>query len=393
LVVVAARVVGRLARVRYETRATRVARLLDVHLSSPRMKFRATVHARRGVARRGAESPTARGVTTTSRVAAEDFFRPTIHVSSAPKRPFGPTCAFCRDRISTTQTVDSGVNRLDPKISHADAERSPPSVARCCVGTGVRELALIVPEGRKKRGTRVAGRTSSRRRSRGSGIMGVVTRGMGDMGAVARAGAVSLSVARVPGVEVAGELETRALFSTPARVGGRAVLGTAGGMDAAAAAGKRKALEDPSSVEKNKKTCRRASDAPQTDVADIPVRPRATRPRSPLILPPFFSLLPSPVSLSREWPFGGGPPLTRRPHLSPRPAQDDVLEVVFGHLARISTPKEYFNAMLTCVRHPRRARFFHPRLELRPTCGSRGLLTRHRPSRPGRHPRKRHPRD
>lgn len=110
--------------------------------------------------------------------------------------------------------------------------------------------------------------------------MGVVTRGMGDMGAVARAGAVSLSVARVPGVEVAGELETRALFSTPARVGGRAVLGTAGGMDAAAAAGKRKALEDSSSVEKNKKTCRRASDAPQTDVADIPVRPRATRPRS-----------------------------------------------------------------------------------------------------------------
>ena len=120
-----------------------------------------------------------------------------------------------------------------------------------------------------------------------------------------------------------------------------------------------------------------------------PARPALAR----LILPLFFSLLPSPVSLSREWPFGGGPPLTRRPHLSPRPAQDDVLEVVFGHLARISTPKEYFNAMLTCVRHPRRARFFHPRLELRPTCGSRGLLTRHRPSRPGRHPRKRHPRD
>ena len=61
LVVVAARVVGRLARVRYETRATRVARLLNVHLSSPRMKFRATVHARRGVARRGAESPIGAG--------------------------------------------------------------------------------------------------------------------------------------------------------------------------------------------------------------------------------------------------------------------------------------------------------------------------------------------
>ena len=59
--------------------------------------------------------------------------------------------------------------------------------------------------------------------------MGVVTRGMGDMGAVARAGAVSLSVARVPGVEVAGELETRALFSTPARVGGRAVAWLRGG--------------------------------------------------------------------------------------------------------------------------------------------------------------------
>ena len=143
---------------------------------------------------------------------------------------------------------------------------------------------------------------------------------------------------------------------------------------------------------KNKKTCRRASDAPQNGRRGHP----GTPPRDPPSLVLFFLFsFPSPLTrfLSREWPFGGGPPLTRRPHLSPRPAQDDVLEVVFGHLARISTPKEYFNAMLTCVRHPRRARFFHPRLELRPTCGSRGLLTRHRPSRPGRHPRKRHPRD
>lgn len=122
--------------------------------------------------------------------------------------------------------------------------------------------------------------------------MGVLTRGMGGTGSVARAGAVSLGVARAPGVELAGELERRASFSTPARVGGRAVLGTAGGMDAAAAAGKRKALDHSSRVEKNKKTCRRASDAPQTDVADIPVRPRA--PPGPPSSSFFF--LPSPVS-------------------------------------------------------------------------------------------------
>lgn len=94
LVVVAARVVGQLAHVRYETRATRVARLLNVHLSSPRMKFRATAHARRGVARRGAESPTARGVTTTSRVAAGRFFSTDNPRQFRAKTSFRPYVRF-----------------------------------------------------------------------------------------------------------------------------------------------------------------------------------------------------------------------------------------------------------------------------------------------------------
>jgi len=33
-------------------------------------------------------------------------------------------------------------------------------------------------------------------------------------------------------------------------------------------------------------------------------------------------------------------------------AQDDVLEVIFGHLARDSTPREYHDATLTCVPSP-----------------------------------------
>ena len=175
LVVVAARVVGRLAHVRYETRATRVARLLNVHLSSPRMKFRATVHARRGVARRGAESPTARGVTTTSRVAAGRFFSTDNPRQFRAKTRSRPPVRFffgvIPGSVSATQTVDSRVNRLDSKISVAHAERSPPSVARCCVGTGVGELALIVPEGRKS-GGRASRRALLRGVEAGSGEHG-----------------------------------------------------------------------------------------------------------------------------------------------------------------------------------------------------------------------------
>ena len=33
-------------------------------------------------------------------------------------------------------------------------------------------------------------------------------------------------------------------------------------------------------------------------------------------------------------------------------AQDDILEVVFGHLAGAASPKDYINATLTCVHGP-----------------------------------------
>ena len=226
----------------------------------------------------------------------------------------------------------------------------------------------------------------------GPGNMGVVTRGMGGTGSVARAGAVSLGVARAPGVELAVELERRASFSTPARVGGRAVLGTAGGMDAAAAAGKRKALDHSSRVEKNKKTCRRASDAPQTDVADIPVRPRAPPDPASSSSSSFFSPHPF-LAFSRM-------ALWRRTSTDATPASSPASRA--GRRARgcLRASRSHFIAEGVFQRHahvratPSASTFFHPALELRRTCGSRGLLTRHRPVPSSRDiPRERHPRD
>ena len=129
--------------------------------------------------------------------------------------------------------------------------------------------------------------------------------------------------------------------------------GAASGMDASAAPrlGKRATRDaEPLPVGRTRKACRRAGG--EMDVSALPVR----------CLPP---LRPSPLPArptDRKSPRRFFFPSARgrgradralTPDLPPPPpdsnAQDDILEVVFGHLAGAASPKDYINATLTCV--------------------------------------------
>ena len=103
-------------------------------------------------------------------------------------------------------------------------------------------------------------------------------------------------------------------------------------------------------------TARRRAGEAVADVASLPVRARQLaqraghslrRSRSAL----FFSCSVTPAprrSLSRRRATISALRTATDPALpSARDSQDDVLEVVFGHLARDASPAQYFDAMLT----------------------------------------------
>lgn len=178
-------------------------------------------------------------------------------------------------------------------------------------------------------------------------------------------GARDRSRSRARGVRTATRAESEAgttrrsemRSSTLARRGGgRRVHRAASGMDASAAPrlGKRATRDaEPLPVGRTRKACRRAGG--EMDVSALPVR----------CLPP---LRPSPLPArptDRKSPRRFFFPSARgrgradralTPDLPPPPpdsnAQDDILEVVFGHLAGAASPKDYINATLTCVLGP-----------------------------------------
>jgi len=177
-------------------------------------------------------------------------------------------------------------------------------------------------------------------------------------------GARDRSRSRARGVRTATRAESEAgttrrsemRSSTLARRGGgRRVHGAASGMDASAAPrlGKRATRDaEPLPVGRTRKACRRAGG--EMDVSALPVR--CLPPLRPSPLPARPTDRKSPLAFfflrSREG--------TRRPRPDARPpaplpdsnAQDDILEVVFGHLAGAASPKDYINATLTCVLGP-----------------------------------------
>ena len=107
---------------------------------------------------------------------------------------------------------------------------------------------------------------------------------------------------------------------------------------------------------RRRETARRRAGEAVTDVASLPVRATDSSRNEPAIHSPSRSALFVPA-LSPPRRAAGFP--RRRATISAlrtatdpalpsaRDSQDDVLEVVFGHLARDASPAQYFDAMLT----------------------------------------------
>ena len=150
-----------------------------------------------------------------------------------------------------------------------------------------------------------------------------------------------------------GRRQSRERGGQPLAAEGAAANGAAGPVRGRGA--KRSAPAVSDALEGASTARRRAGEA-VADVASLPVRARQLaqraghslrRSRSAL----FFSCSVTPAprrSLSRRRATISALRTATDPALpSARDSQDDVLEVVFGHLARDASPAQYFDAMLT----------------------------------------------
>ena len=194
--------------------------------------------------------------------------------------------------------------------------------------------------------------------------MGVVTRGMGATGCFggacegARADPACGAAARASGQEL-GKATVGHEIGVPSVA--RAQRAGAG------ASAKRGALVRAEGDERYKSIRRRVAATDETTIHDLPVRlssavsPSQPHPCFSLILSTRTALDPARVLHALTEPAPRDPR-----HAAP---QDHLLEVVFGHLAADSKPREYFDATLTCV--PSRA-FSTLRLATRET---RALLS------------------
>ena len=194
--------------------------------------------------------------------------------------------------------------------------------------------------------------------------MGVVTRGMGATGCFggacegARADPACGAAARASGQEL-GKATVGHEIGVPSVA--RAQRAGAG------ASAKRGALVRAEGDERYKSIRRRVAATEETTIHDLPVRlssavsPSQPHPCFSLILSTRTALDPARVLHALTEPAPRDPR-----HAAP---QDHLLEVVFGHLAADSKPREYFDATLTCV--PSRA-FSTLRLATRET---RALLS------------------
>jgi hypothetical protein len=160
----------------------------------------------------------------------------------------------------------------------------------------------------------------------------------------ARAAAARGAAARASGEELG-----KATVGNERGVSGRSVT-RARGADAGASA-KRGALVPAEGDQRRKSTRRRVGATEETTVDDLPVRLPSAR----LVVSPAPSFFPSSSFFSFDDDVGVRPARVRRVLTSPAPrdrrraTQDHLLEVIFGHLAADSKPREYFDAMLTCV--------------------------------------------
>lgn len=119
---------------------------------------------------------------------------------------------------------------------------------------------------------------------------------------------------------------------------------------------KRSAPAAPDALEGASTARRRAGEA-VTDVASLPVRATDSSRNEPAIhfagpLRSFFFPALSPPRRAAGFPRRRATISALRTATdlslpSARDSQDDVLEVVFGHLARDASPAQYFDAMLT----------------------------------------------